>query len=200
MLDCTQKIAVIENEIFLSNQPITINKRSCSNIAYADKYCWYVAETVKKIVDNVLIDWSKMKDNVGIIFLNNLELQDTVSNVQNDLKRGIVSPLLFIASNAGSPISVVASMYGFHGPTINLTMPPENGTFISCLVASQWLYKSQADLVILSGLFLEKNIVYARSILLSKYHDDGEPQSLAQVSELFTASLFEHDYQDGMIL
>lgn len=88
--------------------------------------------------------------NVGMIQYGNAFPNTLTKKIVTDLQvRGRVSPVDFINANAGAPLSICCTRYGFHGPTLVLTMPDSSAEVVASGLAEHWLRSGQADYLFL---------------------------------------------------
>lgn len=155
------KIKVSQNKADRFSETLT------TKIGFADNSAWLVAKGVKDIVDRVAVNWDVYKEDVGVILMSNLPPLKPSQMVSQNLSKGCVSPISFVASNAGAPIAAICSTFGFHGPTLNLTSTLSESLPISYILATQWLEKELARYVFLTSWGMDDDMIFATILLLT---------------------------------
>ncbi|PTR23747.1 MULTISPECIES: hypothetical protein [unclassified Pseudomonas] len=90
------------------------------------------------------------RGNVGMIQYGSAFPSHLTAKIVGDVQaRSRVSPIDFINANAGAPLSVCCTRYGFQGPTLVLTMPGATARPIAESLAHHWLQSGQADYLFL---------------------------------------------------
>lgn len=114
-------------------------------IKNADPTIWPVLASVSRLYKIWADALHARRDHVGIIHYGGAFPKATALKVVNEIKSNRrVSPVSFINANAGAATSICCTKFGFHGPTINLTMRSAHARGIAAALATQWLRKRQA--------------------------------------------------------
>lgn len=88
--------------------------------------------------------------HVGMIQYGTAFPSQLTGRIVGDLQaRGRLSPVDFINANAGAPLSICCTRYGFQGPTLVLTMPDADARPIAESLAQHWLQDGQAKFLFL---------------------------------------------------
>ncbi|MDX3311251.1 coronafacic acid synthetase [Streptomyces sp. NPDC054884] len=122
---------------------------------YADPLSWLVLDAVEQALgacggDVAPADaWAK--DGVGHIAVSDLCTTHTMRQLAGAIAEGRFSPLRFSGANPGSICSLPSQLLGFSGPTMTLSMPPEEGLPPALAVARAWLRQDCATRVIVTA-------------------------------------------------
>lgn len=91
-----------------------------------------------------------VRAQVGFIYYGNAYPKTITGKIVEGLaSKGRVSPSDFINANAGAATSICCTRYGFHGPTLVLTMPGRDVQAVARGLADYWLTTGQADYLFL---------------------------------------------------
>ncbi len=120
-------------------------------LRFDEPYLHAIVENVEALLhQNKVLHRYSNTDDVGIIVYGLARpfiSEEKIIKSCRKIKR--VSPMLYAVANAGSPISVVCTLFKLHGPTLNLSITLERGHAIARCVAQQWLENNKASCVLL---------------------------------------------------
>jgi len=116
----------------------------------ADPLVFSVLESVNALQQRHLGVLDAHRRNVGMIQYGSAFPSHLTARIVSDIQtRSRVSPVDFINANAGAPLSICCTRYGFQGPTLVLTMPATTARPIADSLAQHWLQSGQADYLFL---------------------------------------------------
>ena len=145
-----------------------------SLVRYADPSAWAVVEAMDHALR--LSDVISARQAVGVLLVSDEGPRETVATIATTAKSGLVSPMRFPAATPASLIGVACIVFGFQGPTLNLSMSVAGGVPIMSTIAKNWLQREVVDFVFLNTYATDHNgDAHARSVLLSRLN--SEPPS-----------------------
>lgn len=113
-----------------------------------DPSVWPVLLTTHSILRAITLQHDVSASQISMLVCGNvypaLYAKKVLLEVQNKRR---VSPLSFINANAGAAISVCCTTFHFQGPSLNLTMPSENGEQFAEILIKKWLNNKDANYV-----------------------------------------------------
>ncbi|KTC41001.1 hypothetical protein [Pseudomonas sp. L5B5] len=116
----------------------------------SDPLVFSVLESVSALHQQHVGALEEHRANVGMIQYGSAFPSQLTGKIVSDLQaRGRVSPVDFINANAGAPLSICCTRYGFQGPTLVLTMPEATSRPIADSLAQHWLQSGQAEYLFL---------------------------------------------------
>lgn len=157
-------------------------------VRYADEAAWTTATAVARAIDPVREIVAAARDSVAVLAVGDHGPQETMQALEKAARAGFSSPLRFPAGNPGSLVGVTCILFGFRGPTLNFTLPPQEGVPVGLEVAAQWLRRRVVEYVVLSTCGIDANTrPVTRSLLLAtdrSANHQGEPLTAADVAWL----------------
>lgn len=118
---------------------------------YADPVSWLVAEAVECAVGRSSADLHAVADDVATITISDFCTAVTMRQIAAGVPAGRLSPLRFSAATPGVVGSLPAMTFGFMGPSVTLSMHPDQGLPVAITVAGSWLATGLAAFAVLSG-------------------------------------------------
>jgi hypothetical protein len=153
-----------------------------ATVRYADPAAWMTATAVALALagaGDLLAEW---RHEIGIIAISDLGPAESMTRVQADATTGFSSPLHYAASSPGTLAGVSCIAFGLRGPTMNLTMAPQEGIPVALTLCAGWLGRKTARLMLVATCRGNGSIpVLSRAVLLA-------PPGLLQSGTLLTES------------
>jgi hypothetical protein len=175
-------IAVIGHGEAEGPQRSLATERVKSIVRYADPAAWTVVAAIDQALKRVEDECIAAAEQVGILLVSESGPTETIATVAATARTGYLSPLRFPAATAGSLVGMACIVFGFRGPTLNLTMPTTGGVPIATVIARRWL---------------EQEVVKFMFITTFARRSDGNP--LARCLLLTKRGLTQRD-QDNKLL
>ncbi|KPW22277.1 Coronafacic acid synthetase component [Pseudomonas cannabina pv. alisalensis] len=119
--------------------------------AYADPLSWLVFEAVDYVLDNCRDAVLAAGQTVGHIVVSDVCTLHTMQHIARDLGRNRLSPLRFSGACPGLVCSLPGQLLRFSGPSLVLSMPPQDGLRPAALLARDWLDSGAASYVLVSA-------------------------------------------------
>lgn len=164
-------------------------ERVKSVVRYADPAAW----TVVAAIDQALIPLQNDYDpqRVGAILVSECGPTETIADFVSSARRGLISPMRFPAASSSSLLGLACIVFGFQGPCLNLTMPPDGGVPIAYAIAKRWINRDVVKFAIIATHEAEAGgQLSSRCLLLTSkgsLPEPGEHESPG-VSWLYTKS------------
>lgn len=92
---------------------------------YADPAAWLAVEAVAVALGDAPVAVADAAEDTGVLAVSAMATTSTVRAIRRGAARGRVSPLRFAGANPGSLAGLVCIRYGFRGPSLTLSMPPD---------------------------------------------------------------------------
>jgi hypothetical protein len=124
-----------------------------ARVQYADQASW----TVAAAVENALADCGAARpaaadDRVGMISVSGSATLGTMrTQAERVAGQGKISPIRFAGGNPAAMAGVPCLVFGFHGPSLVLSMPVAAGAEPADLLASTWLRTKRARFVVVAA-------------------------------------------------
>jgi hypothetical protein len=117
----------------------TIRQRNAS--FYADPVAWLTVSALEQALEQAdsSPDITARGTEVGVLAVSDHATLHTMRTVAAGTARGRVSPLRFAGANPGSLAGLSCITFGFHGPTLMLSMSPKAAESVVIHVVSSWL-------------------------------------------------------------
>lgn len=125
-------------------------ERSKQKVRYADPAAWAVVSAVGQVRVRVENLNAADLERIGVLLVSEHGPVETMATVAATARTGYLSPLRFPAATPGSLVGLTCIVFGFRGPTLNLTMPVTKGIPIAAVVAGNWLERDVVDFVFLT--------------------------------------------------
>lgn len=119
--------------------------------AYADPLSWLVFEAVERALDSCRDAVLTAGQTVGHIVVSDICTLHTMQHIARDLVRNRLSPLRFSGACPGLICSLPGQLLRFSGPSLVLSMPPQDGLVPAALLAQDWLNSGAASYVLVSA-------------------------------------------------
>lgn len=117
-------------------------------VRYADPASWTIAAAAARAVAEAGQELVAARTDVAVIAVSDDGPKEAMAAIAEASRAGCSSPLRYPAANPGSLAGVVAILFGFQGPTLNLAAPPERAIPVGLLVAANWLQRRAARYVL----------------------------------------------------
>lgn len=106
---------------------------------YADPSAWLVIDAVEAALAEAGDRIRGNRAEIGVLSVSERGTLDTMRSVAAAVDRGRVSPLRFAGAGPGSMAGLACILFGFKGPSLVLSMPPEQGRRVAESLARGWL-------------------------------------------------------------
>jgi hypothetical protein len=175
-----------------THQPDLFEVRARATVRFADPAAWITATAVAHAISQSKDLLAASLHKIGIVAISDQGPGSTMAQVNEGASAGFSSPLRYAASNPGSLAGVACIAFGFRGPTLNLTMVPEQGVPVALQMCSSWLTQRNAQWMILAT-FTDNgpHTQLARAVLL------GHADHSGKTGEPLTPSVAGWLFQDG---
>jgi hypothetical protein len=139
-----------------------------ASIRYADQAAWITATAVTKTLAAAGDGWSELRHQIGMIVLGNQGPGATMAGMQEEGTKGFSSPLHYAASGPWTLVGVSCIAFGFRGPTLSLTMDPQDGLPTALTLCQAWLARKAARLMVVAACRTDAaGATLARALLLA---------------------------------
>jgi len=165
--------------------------RTRATVRYADPAAWITATAVARALSDFEDRLTASQHDVGVVVVSDQGPNAAMSEVQGATSTGFSSPLRYAASNPGSLVAVACIAFGFRGPTLNLTMRPEDGVPVALQICASWLTRRSARWMVLATFRAESaGTGFSRAILLAQADQLRKPgnSSIQSAAEWLTQS------------
>lgn len=133
-----------------AHQPGLFDAKIRATVRYADPAAWITATAVSLALtgsEDLLAEW---RHQIGIIAVSDQGPGKSMESVQTAATTGFSSPLHYAASSPGTLVGVSCIAFGLRGPTLNLTMDPQDGLPVAINLCSAWLARKVAPFMIVT--------------------------------------------------
>lgn len=166
-------------------QPELFEARTRSTVRYADPAAWITAAAVARAIAEVRDLLAVSQHEVGVIAVSDQGPAHTMAEVNAATATGFSSPLRYAAASPGSLVGVTCIAFGFRGPTLNLTMNPDNGVPVALTLCSAWLTRRVAGYMVLATFRATDSAAgFSRAVLLAHPEQSTRPANLRTQSSV----------------
>ena len=158
-----------------SPRPDLFEARARTTVRYADPAAWITAAAVAHALSGFRDQMTVSLHTVGMVVISDQGPTSTMAEVNAATSTGFSSPLRYAASSPGSLVGVTCIAFGFRGPTLNFTMPPEEGVPVALQLCAGWLGRRVARYMVVAtfrGADLAAG--FSRAVLLAHPEVAGE--------------------------
>ena len=149
-------------------QPDLFEARARATVRFADPAAWVTATAVARAFSESRNLLAPFLHQVGVVVVSDQGPAATMAEVRVAATTGFSSPLRYAASSPGSLAGVSCIAFGFRGPTLNLSMRPEQGVSVALQMCSGWLARGAARCVVLATHKSKgSNAQFSRAVLLA---------------------------------
>lgn len=141
---------------------------------YADPASWLILQAFEQALEQCSQDFLARPEQIGLITLSETCTLHTMLEIEKTLGEGVISPLRFSGANPGAVGSLPSHFFGFSGPTLVLSMPPEDGLDLAATLAAGWLAVGDADFVAINRHWLTASGHYAESTIFAHEKEVGQ--------------------------
>lgn len=193
MSDLSALIVVASGEAD-AYQPDLFEARVRSTVRYADPAAWTTATAVALALagaGNLLATW---RHEIGIIAISDQGPGISMAKVEADATTAFSSPLHYAASSPGTLAGVACIAFGLRGPTMNLTMAPQDGMATALLMCTSWLERKSARfMVVATHSTSSSGAMMSRAVLLAPpgFTGSGDPLTESTISWLVSDGAVE---------
>lgn len=124
--------------------------RARATVRFADPAAWTTATAVARAISESRTLLAPFLHQVGVVVVSDQGPAATMAEVRAAATTGFSSPLRYAAASPGSLAGVSCIAFGFRGPTLNLSMRPEQGVPVALQMCSGWLARGTARCVVLA--------------------------------------------------
>jgi hypothetical protein len=178
-----------------SHRPSLFEAKVRATVRYADPAAWITATAVAGAIEgagDLLAEW---RHEIGMISISDQGPAGAMTDVQAEATQGFSSPLRYLASSPGTLAGVSCIAFGLRGPTLNLTMTPQDGVSVALTMCAGWLARKAARLMIVATCRTTGSTTkMSRAVLLAPpgFSRDGKP-----LTESATSWLVAYGLGDG---
>jgi len=133
-----------------SSQRGRFDSRVRSIVRYADPAAWTTATAVANALGGAEELLAKWRHDIGMIAISDQGPAGTMAEVQAEGSKGLSMPMHYAAASPGTLVGVPCIAFGLRGPTMNLTMTPQEGIPIALTLCAGWLERKIAQLMVLA--------------------------------------------------
>jgi|CZKF01.1.fsa_nt_gi hypothetical protein len=147
-------------------------------VRYADPAAWTTATAVASALAGAEELLAKWRHEIGIIAISDQGPGGTMAEVQAEGTRGFSQPMHYAAASPGTLVGVSCIAFGLRGPTMNVTMAPQDGIPIALTLCAGWLERNVAKLMVLSAFRTgSSGAMMSRALLLAPpgFSESGAP-------------------------
>lgn len=141
---------------------------------YADPVSWLALEAFEQALSHCSEDLTQWPEHIGLITLSDTCTLQTMREIEAKLAEGLISPLKFSGANPGAIGSLPSHFFGFSGPTLVLSMPPEEGLDLATMLAEEWLREGNAKFVVITRHWMTTDGHRVESTIFSNAEEAGQ--------------------------
>ncbi|MGA3160341.1 MAG: hypothetical protein ABSC77_03920 [Terracidiphilus sp.] len=134
-----------------SSQRDLFDARVRAIVRYADPAAWTTASAVMSALagaEELLAQW---RHEIGMIAISDQGPGETMAQVLAEGARGFSLPMHYAAASPGTLVGVSCIAFGLRGPTMNLTMTPQDGIPVALTLCARWLERKTAKFIVLAA-------------------------------------------------
>ena len=147
-------------------------------VRYADPAAWTTATAVANALAGAEELSAKWQHEIGMIAISDQGPGGTIAEVLAEGSRGFSQPMHYAAASPGTLVGVPCIAFGFRGPTMNLTMVPQDGIPMALTLCVGWLARKAAKLMVVATCSTNSSgIMMSRALLLAPhgFSESGTP-------------------------
>jgi hypothetical protein len=133
-----------------ASQRDRFDARVRATVRYADPAAWTTATAVANALDGAEELLASLQHEIGMIAISDQGPGGTMAEVLAEGSRGFSQPMHYAAASPGTLVGVPCIAFGFRGPTMNLTMAPEDGIPVALTLCAGWLERKAAKLMVVA--------------------------------------------------
>jgi hypothetical protein len=160
-----------------SSQRDRFDAKVRATVRYADPAAWTTATAVANALAGAEELLAKWRHEIGMIAISDLGPGGTMAEVQSEGSKGFSMPMHYAASSPGTLVGVSCIAFGLRGPTMNLTMTPQEGIPVALTLCAGWLSRKFARCMVVAtcstGSFGMKS--HAVLLALPGFSGSGKP-------------------------
>jgi hypothetical protein len=149
-----------------------------ATVRYADPAAWTTATAVANALAGAEELLAKWQHEIGMIAISDQGPGGTIAEVLAEGTRGFSQPMHYAAASPGTLVGVPCIAFGLRGPTMNLTMIPQEGIPVALTLCAGWLERKIAKLMIIATCSTSSSgTMMSRALLLapSGFSGSGTP-------------------------
>ncbi|MGD0682498.1 MAG: hypothetical protein ABR990_10635 [Terracidiphilus sp.] len=149
-----------------------------ATVRYADPAAWTTATAVANALAGAEELLAKWQHEIGMIAISDQGPGGTIAEVLAEGTRGFSQPMHYAAASPGTLVGVPCIAFGLRGPTMNLTMIPQDGIPVALTLCAGWLERKIAKLMIIATCSTSSSgTMMSRALLLapSGFSGSGTP-------------------------
>jgi hypothetical protein len=159
-------------------RPDLFEAKTRQTVRFADPAAWTTATAVAVALAAAGDRWTEHRHHIGMIAISDQGPGAAMAKVQSDGATGFSSPLHYAASSPGTLVGVSAIAFGLRGPTMNLTMAPQDGVPVALILCAGWLSQKAARLIVMAThRTYASGAMASRAVLIAPagFTDPGKP-------------------------
>jgi hypothetical protein len=162
----------------VASQRDRFDARVRATVRYADPAAWTTATAVANALAGAEELLAKWQHEIGMIAISDLGPGATMAEVQAEGTKGFSQPMHYAAASPGTLVGVPCIAFGFRGPTMNLTMAPQEGIPVALTLCSGWLTRKAAKLMVVATCRVTNSgTMMSHAVLLAPhgFSESGSP-------------------------
>lgn len=151
-----------------TDDPATVRRRLPG--VYADPVAWLMAEAVAAALEDCGAAAPDRPEDVGVVAVAEGATATTLGALAAAVPGGRISPMRFAGAGPGSPVGVLCSVFGFHGPVSMLAMPPAPAAPFTRALCGDWLLgdpPSAAHVLVVTHVMTDEGKHQAECLVVS---------------------------------
>jgi len=133
-----------------TSQRELFDARVRATVRYADPAAWTTATAVMSAFAGAGELLAQGRHEIGMIAISDQGPGGTMAEVQAEGERGFSQPMHYAAASPGTLVGVSCIAFGLRGPTMNLTMAPQDGIPVALTLCAGWLARKAAKLMVVA--------------------------------------------------
>ena len=136
-------------------------------VRYADPAAWTTATAVSNALagaEEFLAEW---RHEIGMIAISDLGPGEAMAEVQAEGSKGFSMPMHYAAASPGTLVGVPCIAFGLRGPTMNLTMTPQEGIPVALTLCAGWLSRKVARCMVVATCSTSSSVMKSHAVLLA---------------------------------
>jgi len=149
-MSALSKLTVVGSGETGSSQREMFDARVRATVRYADPAAWTTASAVKIAFAGAEELLSESRHEIGMIAISDEGPGEAMAEVLEEGTKGFSMPMHYAAASPGTLAGVSCIAFGLRGPTMNLTMTPQDGIPVALTLCAGWLARKAARFMIVA--------------------------------------------------
>jgi len=163
-----------------------------ATVRYADPAAWTTANAVALTFAGAEELLTKWRHEIGMIAISDEGPGEAMAEVLAEGIQGFSMPMHYAAASPGTLVGVSCIAFGLRGPTMNLTMTPQEGIPVALTLCAGWLARKAARFMIVATCHTSstgKLISHALLLAPEGFTGAGKPLTESEIIWLAAANL-----------